>query len=155
MVAQYYIENGMSRQITQQELMDLLKMGEDKALVLCPTNSKEIMNICMCCDCCCGLLRTLRKFDRPADHVENPYQAKIDPELCTACGDCQERCQIDAIREDNSAYEVSTARCIGCGLCVPTCPVEAISMVEKPEPVSVPNDVIEMNMRVLQERGLL
>jgi len=35
MVAQYYIENGMGRQITKSELMDLLKMGEDKALVLC------------------------------------------------------------------------------------------------------------------------
>jgi ferredoxin len=155
MAAQYYIENGMSRQITQQELMDLLKMGEDKALVLCPTNSKEIMNLCMCCGCCCGLLRTIGKFDRPADHVENLYQARIDPELCTACGDCAERCQVDAIREADSAFEVSTARCIGCGLCVPTCPVEAISMVEKPEPVSVPNDIIEMNMRQLQERGLL
>lgn len=52
MAAQYYIENGLSRQISQDELMDLLKMGEEKALVLSPGNSKEILNICMCCGCC-------------------------------------------------------------------------------------------------------
>ncbi|MEW6441959.1 MAG: 4Fe-4S binding protein [bacterium] len=155
MVAQYYIENGMSRPISREELMGFLKMGEDQALVLCPTNAKEIMNICLCCGCCCGLLRTLKKFDRPADHVLNPFQARIDPEACTACGLCQDRCQVDAIREAGNVVEVNTGRCIGCGLCVPTCPAEAISMVEKAEPVSIPNDFIEMNLRTLQERGLV
>jgi len=154
LAAQYYLENGMSRQISREELMDLLKMGEEKALVLCPTNAKEIMNICLCCGCCCGLLRTLRKLERPAEQVANRFQARIDPDLCTACGTCLERCQMDAIRQAGEVHEVDTARCIGCGLCVPSCPVDAISMVEKPEPVSVPENMIEMNLRTLEERGL-
>jgi len=49
---------------------------------------------------------------------------------------------------------VDTARCIGCGVCVPTCPEEAISMVDKPEAISVPDNFLEMQIRIAQERGL-
>lgn len=155
MAAQYYIENGLSRQITRDELMDLLKMGEEKALVLSPSNSKEIMNVCLCCGCCCGFLNMLKKFDRPADHCASPYRAKIDPDACVLCGTCGERCQMEAIREGDEAYEVEEARCIGCGLCVPTCPEEAISMVEKAEAPSIPENVVDMNIKIAQERGMM
>ena len=153
--AQYYIENGLSRQISQDELMDLLKMGEEKALVLSPGNSKEIMNICLCCGCCCGFMTILKQFDRPADHCASPYQAKIDPDACVLCGTCEERCQMEAIREGDDAYEVNEPRCIGCGLCVPTCSEEAISMVEKPEAPSIPENLVDMNIRISQERGVM
>ena len=152
--AEFYLDNGMAREITRDELESLLKMGEEKALVLNPTNAKEILNICMCCDCCCGVMKMLRKFDQPADQVQSSFQAKIDPELCVQCGTCEERCQIEAIKEGDEAYEVDTARCIGCGVCVPTCPEEAISMVDKPEAISVPDNFLEMQIRIAQERGL-
>jgi ferredoxin len=155
MAAQYYIENGFSRQITQDELMDILKLGEDEALVISPGNSKEIMNICLCCGCCCGFLKVLKTYERPADHCASPYQAKIDPDACVQCGTCEERCQMEAIREGDESHEVNEARCIGCGLCVPTCPEEAISMVEKPEAPSIPEDMVGMNIKIAQERGIM
>ena len=152
--AQYYLDNGMAREITREELEGLLKMGEDEALVLSPTNSKEIQNICMCCGCCCGVLKMLKTFDRPADQIQSSFQAKIDPELCVLCGTCEDRCQIDAIKEGDEAYEVDPARCIGCGVCVPGCPEDAISMVDKPEAASVPDNFLEMQIRLAQERGV-
>jgi electron transport complex protein RnfB len=155
MAAQYYIENGMSREISSHELDDLLKMGEEHALVLCPTNSKDITNICMCCGCCCENLKTLKRYDRPADHSLSPYLAKIDPESCVMCGACLDRCQMDAIREGDEAHEVDTARCIGCGLCVPTCPEQAISLVAKPDVAEIPENLVDMNLRLAQERGIL
>jgi NAD-dependent dihydropyrimidine dehydrogenase PreA subunit len=155
MAAQYYIENGMSREISSDELDDLLKMGEEQALVLCPTNSKDIINICMCCGCCCENLKILKKYNRPADHCLSPYLAKIDPESCVMCGDCLNRCQMDAIREGDEAHEVDTARCIGCGLCVPTCPEQAISLVAKPDVAEIPENLVDMNLRLAQERGIL
>lgn len=155
MAAQYFMENGLARQITQDELMDILKMGEEKALVLSPGNSKEIMNICLCCGCCCGFMTVLKTFDRPADHCGSAYLAKIDPDACVLCGTCEERCQMEAISEGGESYEVDEARCIGCGLCVPTCNDEAISMVEKTEPPSLPEDPIDMNIKIAQERGLM
>jgi len=155
MFAQFYLDNGMARQITQDELAGLLKMGEEQALVFSPTNAKEIMNICLCCKCCCAVMRILQKFERPADQVQSSHQAKIDPEACVMCGTCEDRCQIQAIKEGDEAYEVDTARCIGCGVCVPTCPEEAISLVDKPEPATVPENFLEMQIRLGQERGVM
>lgn len=153
--AQYYIDNNMGRRITEEELLEILKMGEEQALVLSPTNAKKITSICLCCGCCCGLLRMIKEFPRPADHVQSPYQATIDLELCTECGTCVERCQIDAVRENDGGYEVDEARCIGCGLCVPACPVEAISLREKTGIATVPENFAEMQKRIAIERGIL
>ncbi len=154
LAAQYMMDNGLARQITQDELMDLLKMGEENAFVLNTTNAKEIMNICMCCGCCCALLRGLKRLDRPADHMQIAFQARIDPELCSACGTCEERCQMDAIVEGN-VYKVDTDRCIGCGLCVTTCPEGAISMVTFEKALPVPENMVDMNMKIAKERGLI
>ena len=152
--AQYYMDNGMARQIDEKELADLLKMGEEKGLVLSPGNSKDIMNICLCCDCCCAILGMLQKSERAADQIQSSYQAKIDPDLCVLCGTCEERCQVQAIKEGDDSYEVDTAQCIGCGVCVPTCPDEAISLVDKPETATVPENIFEMQGRLAQERGV-
>lgn len=50
--------------------------------------------------------------------------ARIDQELCTACGRCREVCRYDAITPD---YIVEDISCEGCGVCVWNCPESAIS----------------------------
>jgi MinD superfamily P-loop ATPase len=130
-------------------------MGEEKALVLSPTNAKKITSICLCCGCCCGLLRMIKEFPRPADHVQSHFQATIDAELCTECDACRESCQMEAIKDNESGYAVDKARCIGCGLCVPLCPAEAISLTEKSGVASVPENFVEMQKRIAIERGIL
>ncbi len=153
--ADYYVENGMGRMIDQKELKDILKQAEEAALVLSPSGYKDIINICCCCDCCCGVLRSMKHFPRPADHSQSAFQVSIDPGLCSNCGTCLDRCQIQAIIEKDDVMEVDTARCLGCALCVATCPEEAISLVDKPRAEDVPEDVIEMGMRILKDRGML
>jgi len=152
--AQYYIDNGIGRRISEDEALKLLELAEESGLVISPTNAREIINICLCCGCCCGVLRGLKLFERPADHVNSPYLARIETELCSACGTCLERCQIDAIEEGEEAMEVDPARCIGCGLCLPTCPEEAITLVEKPGTDAPPANIVEMLVRIALERGL-
>jgi electron transport complex protein RnfB len=154
MAAQYYIENGLGRKITSDELMDILKMGEEKALVLSPTNAQDIVNICMCCGCCCGVLRGLKAMPRPAEQVQSSFQARIDPGLCSACGTCLDRCQMDAIVEGD-VFQVDAERCIGCGLCLPTCPEQAVYFVPVERPATPPANIVEMNMRIGKERGVL
>ena len=95
--AQYYLENTLGRKIGEEELLSILKMGEEKALVLSPTNAKDILNICMCCGCCCGILRLLKQFPKPAEHIQSSFHAQIASDLCTVCGVCAERCQMEAI----------------------------------------------------------
>jgi len=155
LAAQYYIENGMGRPVSQEELASILRQGEEQGLVLSPTNAKDIMNICMCCGCCCGVLRMLKKLERPADYVQSSFRARIDPDRCTACGSCAEICQMEAIQETGEVHEVVDGRCIGCGLCVPVCPVEAVSLEDKGNIGPVPSDFIDMSIRIAQDRGVL
>lgn len=152
--ADYYQENGIGRKIDLEECLEILDRAEEAALVLSPSNAQDFVNICCCCSCCCGLLRALRTFDRPADHALSSFYAVVDTDLCTCCGTCSERCQIEAVVEGGDSYRIDPARCIGCGLCVPTCPESAVTLVKKPEAVVPPSNIVEMNMKIIQERGL-
>ncbi|MDY6953765.1 MAG: ATP-binding protein [Thermodesulfobacteriota bacterium] len=49
--------------------------------------------------------------------------AMIDPDKCTECGECLNRCQFNAISPE---FVVNKIDCEGCGVCVHFCPVEAI-----------------------------
>jgi Na+-translocating ferredoxin:NAD+ oxidoreductase subunit B len=87
--------------------------------------------------------------------VSNHYAA-VDPDLCTACEICMERCQMDAVSigHDDIAV-IDRDRCIGCGLCVTTCPVEAMGLKPKAlgERRDPPKAAQETMMRLAQERG--
>ena len=53
--------------------------------------------------------------------------AVIDPDRCTRCGLCEEKCRFDAIR----GFEVDPIQCEGCGVCALVCPVDAVDFVER------------------------
>jgi len=152
--AQYYLENKLGRKISEEELLSILKMGEEKALVLSPTNAKDILNICMGCGCCCAILRLLKKFPKPAEHIQSSFHAQIAPDLCNVCGVCAERCQMEAIIAGAEYYEITRDRCIGCGLCVTTCPVDAITLKSKSRPPQLPETIIDMHVEIAKERGI-
>lgn len=151
--AQFYIDNGWGRQIDVDEAMGLLDKAEENALVLSPSNTKELVAICCCCPCCCPIVKSAKYMPRPQDFVRSYYVAEIDADLCSACGTCIDRCQVNAI-EEGDAMEMIDGRCIGCGLCVPTCPEEAISLTAKPDMEAPPRDLQEMLTKITEERGL-
>jgi Pyruvate/2-oxoacid:ferredoxin oxidoreductase delta subunit len=152
--ARFYIDNELGRQISADEALEILTLAEDSALVLMPTNSQKIQAICCCCPCCCPSLRFAKVAPRPADLVMSHYRAEIDADLCSACGLCMDRCQMDAIEEADDVWEIVDGRCIGCGLCVSECPTEAIAMVAKPEAEAPPSDWWETFSRIGAERGV-
>jgi NAD-dependent dihydropyrimidine dehydrogenase PreA subunit len=152
--ARYYIDNTMAREISREECLGLLDKAEASGLVLCPTNTRELASICCCCSCCCPVLKFAKMAPRPADLVQSHYESKIDPDLCTACGDCIERCPMGAIQEGDGSSVVVDGRCIGCGLCVSTCPAEAITLAPKPGMEEPPKDLTEMMKRIATERGV-
>ncbi len=132
--ADYYLENKMARRIDQDEAIAILEKAEEAGLVNQPANMVNPGGMCNCCGDCCGVLRALNKFPKPADLVYNNYLAAVDSDLCTGCETCIERCQMEAIKmNDDDIAQVNIDRCIGCGLCVTTCPSDAMSLKVKPE----------------------
>jgi len=152
--AQYFIDNEMARKIDLKETLKVLDAAEESGLVLKPNNAQNVDAICCCCPCCCPGLKLPKMFDRPADIITTDYQSKIDPELCTACEECMERCPMDAVRLNDDFAEIIDGRCIGCGVCIPTCPAEAISLVAKSGMEPPPTDFRETLHRLKAERGL-
>jgi Pyruvate/2-oxoacid:ferredoxin oxidoreductase delta subunit len=154
--AYYYEKNGLGREIDKKEALALVKKGVDAGLVLQPGNQQKAMNICMCCGCCCGVLKNLKTLDKPARVIHTNYYAQVDEEACIGCEACVERCQMDAVSVDETA-RVDLDRCIGCGLCVTDCPTEAMQLKQKAADSHYvpPKNVFETYMNIAQERGLM
>ena len=151
--ADHLVRIGKGREISIEEAYRIIDRAEENAMILMPTNAKDIVHMCCCCSCCCALLRMLKAHDRPADFVHSAFQVKKDQELCSACGDCLERCQMEAISEKDDTIEIDLARCIGCGLCVSACSQHALSLVEKAAG-PVPANYLNMLSELAGERGL-
>ena len=155
--ARYYKHNGLGREIDQQEVLDILKRADEASLVLQPTNAKDIVNICCCCGDCCGVLRNLKNYPKPASLASTPFFAVTDTETCEGCGVCENRCQMEAIQLVDEKASVDIDRCIGCGLCVSTCPTDSMTLVRKPESEQpdVPHDIIKASIELGRTRGKL
>lgn len=59
-------------------------------------------------------------------------KAKINADLCSACGSCYDLCRFDAIavvsKNTESLYSIDPIACEGCGVCVWNCPESAITL---------------------------
>lgn len=153
--AAFYKRNGMGRPISQEEALGILKTANEAGLVLQPGNAQKPNFICCCCGDCCGVLRNLKNHPDPASVLGSAFTAVVDPEICTGCGLCEIRCQMDALNLDNYTPEVSANRCIGCGLCVSTCPYEALSLVRKETGPSIPKTSVMTHLQLGRARGKL
>ena len=132
--AHFYVDKGMGRYITQDEALSILEQCDKDGLVPQPFISQDTGGICNCCGDCCGILRSIKFHPKPSERVYTNYYAQADPETCSGCETCIGRCQMEAIRIDDSGVAiVDRDRCIGCGLCVTTCPADAMSLQIKPE----------------------
>lgn len=162
LVAQYYIYNGIGRELTEEQLIQKLAECEEASLVPLSTNAKNPVNMCMCDRDSCQLFRYLRKFEKPAAQIHSSFYAEIDAATCIGCGKCTSKCQIDAITptdektaKGKNIFSVSRDRCIGCGLCVKACPAGSISMTLKGNLPEVPETAADMNIRIAKERAAL
>jgi len=69
---------------------------------------------------------TQKGFDKHR-YLNALFESIIDQELCSGCGNCVDRCPVDAIILDEFAV-VNRDLCLGCGLCAGVCPEEAITL---------------------------
>ncbi|HYA40672.1 MAG TPA: 4Fe-4S binding protein [Syntrophobacteraceae bacterium] len=151
----YRVRNGISREIDLHETLDILKYADEAGLVVQPANAKDAMFMCLCCGCCCGILKMFKRQARPAAMAASPFFAAHNPESCLNCGRCVDRCQMEALRLEGETVRLDVDRCIGCGLCVSTCPAGSLSLVRKPESrqPEVPRDFVDSAIRLGKARG--
>jgi Na+-translocating ferredoxin:NAD+ oxidoreductase subunit B len=156
--AYIYESRGIGRTITRDEAMDIIHKGVAQGLVPQPSNTKEPVNICLCCDCCCQILRNIKKSTAPARIVNSNFQACVNDDNCTGCLACEKICPMDAIEMDDSGITavVNLERCIGCGLCVTACEFDAMSLTDKKdvERWEPPRTLVDTYMRIAKEKGL-
>ena len=126
--------------------------AEREGLVLQPGNSLQPFCICLCCGCCCGVLTSAKKYDKPADLIAHNFYAQINYKACNGCSLCVKRCQMDAIHMESKKAVIDFNRCIGCGLCVTTCKKEAIHLLETKKKTVPPMNAIMLYLGILSEK---
>jgi Pyruvate/2-oxoacid:ferredoxin oxidoreductase delta subunit len=152
---QYYQKNGLGLVIDQEEALETLKQADKAGLVLQPSNTQKVINICCCCGCCCHVLKSIKRYPRPAEIVASSFVVQLDEHACTGCGICVGRCQMEALIQAGKKEKVAleAGRCIGCGLCVTTCPGKALTLKRKPQTRPVPRNVVENYLSLGRARG--
>jgi len=150
--ATYMMERGVAREISRDEMKELVARAESLGLVLQPANAREPEFICCCCGCCCQILNAAKRYPRPADFVTSNFYAEIDPEKCTACGECMEVCQMEALASVNNHTEVLRSHCIGCGNCLNACTSEAITLKKKKKETVPPKTRDDLYNKMTMER---
>jgi ferredoxin/DNA-binding Lrp family transcriptional regulator len=114
---------------TREEVKNLTMKASEIGLVHTTDNRAENTTIlCACCECCCGMIGGLTRFDNPRALARANFISKVDKELCVACGTCIERCKFNVI-VINDIAEIDPDKCVGCGLCAVTCPEKALTMI--------------------------
>lgn len=151
--AEFYIENGWGRSVTQDEALEILEMCDREALVLSPSNAQRPAAICACCSCCCDFLHSLKRFDKPSLVTHAAFYAEVDSQNCAGCETCLERCQMEAISMGEAGARINTDRCIGCGLCATTCPEEAIGLKRRKDLEAPPEKMGLLFKKIAAERG--
>lgn len=118
--AEYYIRTGRGRQVSRQEVEEILKFAEDNGLMheMPQTDGLgEAAAICNCCGCACFSMRLATYFNTP-DAIRSNFTATADAEKCVACGQCVENCPTNALKlgqrlcatEPRKQTEARTAR---------------------------------------------
>ena len=151
-----FLERGAGKEITYDELIDLLDKIDELPLVSTTGNSDIMPTIlCSCCLDCCGLFLKAAKTQPvlgKVPYAKSRFVVQDHPEECNECGMCLgDRCPVGAISMkdfpelggERSYTDVEA--CIGCGLCVLSCPTDArkMKLVRLPEHIPDPASMFD------------
>ncbi|MHB9027376.1 MAG: DUF362 domain-containing protein [Candidatus Latescibacterota bacterium] len=124
--------------LTRDEALAVLDRSEAAGLVHSVSNVREgVWYVCNCCGCCCAVLRGITEYGLEKSVARANYFAEIDPDSCTACGACLERCHVKAISLETGIAVADREKCIGCGLCATGCPSGSARLCRRPDAETV------------------
>ncbi|MFX1394495.1 MAG: 4Fe-4S binding protein [Promethearchaeota archaeon] len=153
--AEFYIENGVGREISPEEAIRIIEEADNAGLIHAGVNSKHLSNICNCCPCCCASMKGITKKGLDKHKFLNAmFESIIDQDLCIGCGNCVERCPVEAITLDDFAI-VNRNLCLGCGLCASNCPEEAITLELRKDGEEPFDRVLELGKAIIEGKRKL
>jgi len=127
--ADYAIDRGFGKRITKEEAHEIVELSEKAGLMHNVGNySDKAFFVCNCCGCCCEFLATAKRAQNNTVLEYANFIVKADKETCSGCGDCIERCQVEALSLEGEVISVNENMCFGCGNCVSVCPTECLTM---------------------------
>lgn len=151
--AEYYIENGIGREIDADEAIEIVKAADKAGLVHAGVNTRHLSNLCNCCPCCCASMKGITAKGLARRKYLNPlYEAVIHDDNCTGCRLCADRCPVRAVTIDD-ASRINRDLCLGCGLCAGTCPTGAISLIPRSDREEPFEHVLDLGMAILQGKA--
>jgi NAD-dependent dihydropyrimidine dehydrogenase PreA subunit len=156
-LAHYMVENELSRQVSKEEVLELLEKTADAGLVHAVSNwEKDADTICNCCRCSCLFFESFYVYGQDKSHDHSNYRVKINGQTCKGCGLCVQRCPMEALQlKESSPKEgqkkitelIAPDRCLGCGLCVHKCPTQSLTLEQRTEITNPPQTMGEWAKR--------
>ena len=149
-IAKFIVERGFGRLISKEEALKALDRAEKAGLVHCSSNTGEYIDfICNCCMCHGLLLQSINRAVIQPGPATSSFIVVVDEEQCTGCGDCIDRCQMEALSIQDDIVARDADRCFGCGLCISVCPTSALRMEPREQRPIPPRDRMEMNIAMM------
>ena len=136
--AEFYIENGIGRQITQDEALEILHTSVERGMVIQSAYTKDTEVICSCHGDCCDILASYVALGSEGCAQMNQfpnvshYTLVHVEDTCTKCGMCEQHCPLFAITMDEeTGFPVVGAQCVRCGQCGLVCPTASRTLHQK------------------------
>ena len=155
---------GIAERVTNDEALEILTESKAAGLAQTADNvQRDVTYMCNCCGCCCGMMRSIKRFGIPHGIVTSNWIAGIDHDRCRGCGRCVKACPADAIRLEPTHGKglrrnwavIDSDRCLGCGVCHDACRYGAHSMEPREQRVVVPETTFDRIVAMAIERGKL
>ncbi|MCM2284279.1 MAG: 4Fe-4S binding protein [Desulfobacula sp.] len=153
-MAAYLIDQGLGREITQEEAGQIVRTAAEAGLVHFVDNAVGgIKHNCNCCGCSCWNVGMIRRRKIPRDELMAVYFLReMDPDLCTGCGACIDICPVAALTLGDGPAKVDENWCIGCGVCALKCDFDAVKIIYRKDQNPVPPDFETLHTTIQRER---
>jgi Pyruvate/2-oxoacid:ferredoxin oxidoreductase delta subunit len=127
-------EGGAGWEISRERGLELLHEADRAGLMFTANDpAAQATWVCCCCADCCEPILAAERLGVGDVWPRRRYLAAVDPERCSGCGTCLERCPFEAlvVLGDEGVPRVDDETCRGCGVCATGCPETAIGMAPR------------------------